>query len=340
MRTFAPLIRIGLLVGLLALSGGAAFANPAVWQLMGWPNTDFSKTTIDLFEISEGGVPKDGIRSIDAPQFEHLRDGKAEGWSRRLVDTEPVIALEINGDARAYPLRILTQHEIANDEVGGVPVVVTYCPLCNAALVYERAVDGVTLEFGTTGKLRNSDLVMYDRQSESWWQQFTGEAIVGERVRQKLKLIPVRIEAFGLYRARFPNGAVLIPSNPGARDYDRNPYVGYDMEGGMPFLYGGDLPDNIEPMARVVAVETATGHQAWMLGLLAEKREIRQGDLVLTWSAGQSSVLDTDDIRRGRDIGNVVVQRQTGDVREDVAYDVTFAFAFHAFRPDAPIHTD
>ena len=103
-----------------------------------------------------------------------------------MSETEPVIGLVVNGDARAYPLKILIWHEIVNDTVGGVPVTVTYCPLCNSAIVFERTVDGRVLDFGTTGKLRNSDLVMYDRQTESWWQQFSGTAIVGAMTGTKL----------------------------------------------------------------------------------------------------------------------------------------------------------
>jgi hypothetical protein len=144
-------------------------ANPSQWRLE-WPKTDFSKTAVDFNTILSGGPPKDGIPSIDHPKFEQLAAGKASGWSAGIGDTEAVISLAINGDARAYPLRVLMWHEIVNDTVGGRPVTVTYCPICNAALTFDRALDGQVLDFGTTGKLRISDLVMYDRQTESWWQ--------------------------------------------------------------------------------------------------------------------------------------------------------------------------
>src|SRR5262249_58075899 len=107
----------------------------------------------------------------------------------------------------------------------GTAVRVTYCPRGSVELVVERAVDGRVLDFGTTGKLRNSDLVMYDRQTESWWQQFTGEAIVGAMTERHLRLIPSRLESFDRFRQRFPQGKVLIPNNPNARNYGRNPYV-------------------------------------------------------------------------------------------------------------------
>jgi hypothetical protein len=269
------------------------------------------------------------------------RTARRWGWSAALGDTEPVIALSVGDDARAYPLRVLIWHEIANDTVGGTPVVVTYCPLCNAALVFERVVDGRVVDFGTTGKLRHSDLVMYDRQTQSWWQQFTGEAIIGAMTGRRLRLIPSRLESFDRFRQRFPEGQVLVPSNPNARNYGRNPYIGYDATGQRPFLYDGSLPEGIEPMERVVAVETAPGHhEAWALALLRRRGTIQSADLVVQWQPGQASALDKASIPAGRDVGNVIVQKQEKDQLVDVPYDVTFAFVFHAFRPNSPIHKD
>jgi hypothetical protein len=334
-------------IALLVLGGvvtdaslGTLRAEPAGWRSE-WRRTDFSRHSVPFGEIKSGGPPKDGIPAIDLPRFERLERGKPTGWSAGLGGSEPVIAVSVGDDARAYPLRILIWHEIANDTVGGTPVAVTYCPLCNAALVFERTTDGRVLDFGTTGKLRHSDLVMYDRQTESWWQQFTGEAIVGAMTGQRLRLVASRLESFERFRQRFPQGQVLIPGNPNARNYGRNPYVGYDTLGQRPFLYDGTLPHGIEPMERVVAVETAPGrHEAWTLLLLRRNRTIRRGDLVIEWQPGQASALDTSSIPAGRDVGNVVVQRLQGDQLVDIPHDVTFAFVFHAFRPNSPIHRD
>ena len=305
----------------------AAGANPMFWAGE-WPNTDFSRHSVDLAEIMSGGPPKDGIPSIDDPRFVPVSE------VTDLADTEPVIGVTVNGEARAYPLGILTRHEIVNDTIGGVPVTVTYCPLCNSSIVFDRRVDGRVLDFGTTGKLRNSDLVMYDRQTESWWQQFSGQAIVGRMTGKTLKMLPSRQESFARFRARAPNGKVLVSNRP-FRRYGINPYVGYDSAK-VPFLFRGDLPDGIAPMVRVVAV----GGEAWSLPLLRKKGKIIKGDLVLSWEAGQNSALDTRVIRRGRDVGNVVVQRRNGDGFEDVVHDVTFAFVFHAFHPEGTIHTE
>ena len=151
----------------------AALAS-ARFRTAGW-RTDFSRHTVPYSEIMSGGVPRDGIPPLDNPSF--VTQDEADDY---VEDQEPVVVFEANGEAKAYPLQILTWHEIVNDEVGGLPVSVTYCPLCNSAVAFDRRLDGVVYDFGTSGNLRNSDLVMWDRQTESWWQQLTGEAIVGE----------------------------------------------------------------------------------------------------------------------------------------------------------------
>lgn len=306
-----------------------ASASPERWQLEGWGKTDFSNALIDFGEIRSGGPPKDGIPPIDDPKFKPVRE------IADLAETEPVIGLEINGDARAYPLQILIWHEIVNDTVGGEPVTITYCPLCNSALVFDRRVDGTTLDLGTTGKLRNSDLVMYDRQTESWWQQFTGRAIVGKMAGTKLKTIPARLESFAQFKTRLPKGQVLVPGDATKRPYGRNPYVGYDTAK-APFLYDGEMPDGIDPMSRVVVVTVGSEPKAIPLADLRKRGSYRLGDVTVSWKAGQNSALDTDQIKDGRDVGTVVAQRDTNEGKADVVYDVTFAFVFHAFHPDRP----
>ncbi|MCZ6496660.1 MAG: DUF3179 domain-containing protein [Alphaproteobacteria bacterium] len=293
-----------------------------------WPKTDFSRSSVDLREIRSGGPPKDGIPSIDSPKF--IAVGDVTG----VKDTEPVISLRIGSDARAYPLSVLMWHEIVNDTVGGVPVAVTFCPLCNAAVVFNRRLEGRVLDFGTTGKLRRSDLVMYDRQTESWWQQFLGEAIIGQLTGKRLEFLPSRIESFARFKARFPKGRYLVPNNPHTRRYGANPYAGYDSLA-RPWLYKGAMPKGIAPLARVVSI----GKQAWSLDLVREKKRITHGDYVITWEAGQNSALDKANIAEGRDVGNVVVQKNTPQGLVDAVHGVDFAFAFHAFHPGGVIHT-
>ena len=299
-------------------------AEPAHWRLE-WPDTDFTRHSVPLNEIIPGGPPKDGIPSIDEPAFVPADEAA-------LPDNEPVIGLVVEGDARAYPLRILIWHEIVNDVVGGMPVAVTYCPLCNTGLVFDRRVGEKVLEFGATGKLRHSDLVMYDRTTESWWQQFLGEAIVGELTGTRLAMLPARLESFANFKERAPDGRVQVPPSD-ARAYGLNPYAGYDGAP-APFLYHGMLPKGIPPLARVVRV----GDEAWSLELVRRKAPFEVGDLHFTWGAGQASALDAGAIAEGADVGNVLVQRRSANGWKDAVYSVDFAFAFHAFFPDGVIH--
>jgi len=330
-RRFRPTWIVGILAGLLVLVSFGLHANPERWKAE-WPKTDFSKSSVDLKEIFSGGPPKDGIPSIDSPKFVSIAEAERSG----LEDREPVIAVAIKGDVRAYPLRILIWHEIVNDKVGGKPVAVTFCPLCNSALVFERELDGRLFEFGTTGKLRNSDLVMYDRQTESWWQQFLGEAIVGELTGKRLKMVPVRIESFAKFKARKADRKkVLVPSIPGRRRYGHNPYAGYDGRRRPYGFFRGKLPERLPPLERVVVV----GKEAWAFSLLKARKRIEVGELVITWETGQASALDSSVISRGKDVGNVVVQRKTKAGLGDAVHDISFAFAFYAFYPKGKIHT-
>ena len=326
--TTTPLAAITLLVA--AAVGTPAVANPAAWQVE-WPQTDFDQTLVDFSEILSGGPPKDGIPSIDAPTFAGPEDVE-------LPPQEAVIAIDNNREARAYPLRILMWHEIVNDTFDGRAIAVTYCPLCNTGIVFDRTLDGETLEFGTTGKLRHSDLVMYDRTTESWWQQFTGQAIVGELMGATLEMLPSRLESYAMFLERNAGRdmAVLVPDGTFRRDYGRNPYVRYDDERSSPFLFRGELPDDIPAMARVVRVDD----RAWSLDLLREREVIETDDLRLSWAPGQASALDAARIAEGRDVGNVVVERRTAEGWEDAVYSVDFAFAFLAFFPESEIVID
>ena len=310
-------------------AGQAQSADLPDWIRHGWPRTDFSRLSVPAAEIMSGGPPRDGIPAIDDPFFEPAVS--ATGQS----PTEPVIGLVIAGDARAYPLRILLWHEIVNDVVGGIPVAVTYCPLCNAALVFDRRTERGTLDFGVSGLLRHSDLIMYDRQTESWWQQFAGEAIAGQLTGVRLRALPVRVESLVRFVERFPTGRVLVADPARRKPYGRNPYVGYDTEH-WPFLFKGDYEGPVPPLARVVSV----GSDAWPLALLREKGRIEHGDLVITWTAGQSSPLDAAETDKGRDIGNVVAQHRGAAGLVDVVHDLSFAFAFKALHPNGRIHVE
>lgn len=305
---------------ILLLLPGLALANPSSWKRE-WPQTDFSRSAVGGWsEILSGGPPKDGIPAIDDPQF--VRAANKTG----LEDREAVITLEMGGQARAYPLRYLMWHEIVNDTVAGVPVAVTYCPLCNSAMTFDRRTARGVLSFGVSGKLRHSDMVMYDRETQSWWQQAIGTGIVGEMTGVELKTLPSWMESWAEFKARNPGGLVMAEP-PFNRAYGRNPYRGYDSSG-WPFLYHGETPPHgINPLARVVRV----GSRAWPLQRLAEAGEVSEAGVRISWQQGQASALDAGRVARGRDVGSIRVRDRQG---RDLPHDVMFAFAFHAFWPD------
>ncbi len=266
-------------------------------------STDFTKHSVPYSEILSGGPPKDGIPAIDSPKFVTVPE--ADEW---LVPREPVILVQIGEDARAYPLQILTWHEIVNDTVDDVPVTVTFCPLCNTAIAFERTVDGQVLDFGTTGRLRYSNLVMYDRQTETWWQQAAGEAIVGELTGRRLTPVPASIISWADFRQAYPDGKVLSRDTGYSRPYGRNPYVGYDDVNQPPFLYvGPETPDALPPMARVLTIDLNGEAVAYPYEVLQEVHvvndEVGGTPVVVFWAPGTASALDSGTLAQGRDVG-------------------------------------
>ncbi len=264
--------------------------------------TDISKALVPLDEIRSGGPPPDGIPAIDRPSFATPVDA-----ARWIAAKEPVLALEIKGDARAYPLQILMWHEIVNDVVGGVPVAITFCPLCNSGIVFKRVVDGAILDFGTSGKLYKSDLVMYDRQSHSLWAQIEGRAIVGARAGARLTLIPANTLSFEDWRAMHPAGKVLSRDTGHSRTYGLNPYESYDQAQLGPFLFTGRLDPRRPPKERVVGIKRGDMARAYPWPVLVEHRVIHDhlGDLALVvfYQPGTLSTLDHREIQRSRAVG-------------------------------------
>ena len=285
-------VYLALIAAVFVLVGRGIFGT----STSGW-KTDFDNAAIDMSEVLSGGVPRDGIPPIDDPQFE------AAALVRDLSPQSPVISIDINGDARAYPLEILTRHEIVNDVVGTVPVAVTFCPLCNSAIVYHRQVEGRVLRFGVSGNLRNSDLIMWDDYSESWWQQLTGEGIVGDYRGYQLELASSQVIGFGLFQQRYPAGRVLRGPYGG---YGRNPYVGYDSNA-KPFLFRGPVDHRLFPTERVLAAKVSGQAVAYSFGALQNRRlvndRVNGSGVVVFWQAGAVSALDAADIDSSRDVG-------------------------------------
>ena len=258
--------------------------------------------------LVDGGPPPDGIPPIDDPSFV-----SADEASSFLDEREPVIALEIAGDHRAYPARVLLWHEIVNDEVGGTPVSVTYCPLCNTGVVFRRPiVDGELLDFGTSGKLYHSNLVMYDRQTDSLWPQALGRAIEGPLLGEQLEIVPSQIVAFGAWAEQAPRGRVLSLDTGHERDYGRNPYVGYDDPTSAPFAFVGGLDGRLPPKERIVGLRDGDDALAVPYTLLEERAvgdwsvvsaRVGARSVAVFWHAGTLSALDAADIERSADVG-------------------------------------
>ena len=273
-------------------------------------NTNWNKHTVSFDELLSGGPPRDGIQSIDNPKF--ISPAEAADW---LADNEPVIALEIDGDARAYPLQIITWHEIVNDTVGGVPAVVTFCPLCNSALAFDRRVNGQVFEFGVSGLLRNSDLIMYDRTTETLWQQFTGDAIVGDLAGDRLTFLPTSIVSFADFREAHPDGQILSQDTGLRGNYGSNPYAGYDTydhvlsAGGNLALFQGDVDGRLAAADRVVTVSLDDQgiDIAYPVALLEQLRVVNDNrggqDLVVFFTPGTASALGSRVIADAEDVG-------------------------------------
>jgi thiol-disulfide isomerase/thioredoxin len=266
-------------------------------------STNFGRHSVPYSDILSGGPPKDGIPAIDNPKSISVEE--ADAW---LEPQEPVILVQVEGDARAYPVQILMWHEIVNDTIGGVPVAVTFCPLCNTGIAFERTFDGQVLDFGTTGRLRFSNLVLYDRQTETWWQQATGEGIAGEYTGRRLMFVPASLISWADFKAAHPDGKVLSRDTGYARDYGQNPYTGYDDVNRSPFLYAGpETPDALPAMARVVTVELNDETVAYPYDDLQQVRVVNDVvggvPIVVLWAPGTASALDAGSVAGGDDVG-------------------------------------
>ncbi|HEX6231565.1 MAG TPA: DUF3179 domain-containing protein [Jiangellaceae bacterium] len=267
----------------------------------------FPTTLVDRNLIVSGGPPPDGIPAIDDPQF------APAGTIDWLTDTEPVLVLQLDGQVRAYPVQVMMWHEIVNDQTGQVPVTVTYCPLCNSGVAFDPRVGGRVLEFGTSGALYQSALVMYDRQTESLWTHFDGQAVVGTLVGEQLRMVPLSAVSWQDFTVAHPDAPVLTRDTGYERPYGRNPYVGYGQgDGPLTGFVTGESDDRLVPMARVVGVHVqgASGQSFPLavptadlaeLGIITTRVDGRQ---VTVWHIpGTVSSLDGQNVADGDDVG-------------------------------------
>ena len=361
------------LISLLLVDMAAAQQTLSEAELeRGW-GTNTKKRSIDLSELLSGGVPRDGIPSLDRPVFITIE--QAHVW---LKPQEPVIFLMVEGETRAYPLQILTWHEIVNDEFNGIPITVTICPLCYSAIAFKRTVNKKTYTFGVSGLLRHSDLVMYDRQSLSLWQQLTGEAIVGDLTGAKLEKLPAQIISFQQFSEAHPQGRVLSRDTGFDRSYGQNPYVGYDNVRQRPFLYNGPNDGRLRPLEKVIAISLGNVDMAYPYRLTRERRvihdEVGGQSIVILHDDGAVSALDQEEISRSTEIGSAGVfipfldgnplhfkytdgrfvdqeSNSTWDITgqalsgalkgrqlESVPHGIYFSFAWFAFKPETELY--
>lgn len=273
-------------------------------------NTDMSETLVPLEEFTILLRP-DEIPPIDKPDFWNARKA-----SEMFFKHEPVIVIEKGKEAKAYPLSIMTYHEIVNDIVGGIPVSVTYCPLCNAAIVFDRRLqyrgEEWLLDFGVSGMLRNSDLVMWDRQTESWWQQFTGKALVGELAGAQLISLPSMLISLEEFMETYPDGLILSTNTGHSARYGTNPYTGYDDPGNtQPRLYSGEVDKRLPAMERVINIHVKGKYKIYPLSAIREEGVINDTfegeDLVIFYTSKTVSVLDENQISDSRKVGSVTV---------------------------------
>lgn len=292
-----------------------SFAVPSHLESMAelW-TTDFTNTVIDLNELQVGipmADPRDRIPPIDQPNFDSVSN---TDW---IEDPEPGVLVEIDGDARFYPLSIMTRHEIVNDEVGDVPVAVTYCPLCNTALTFDRRFEGETLRLGVSGLLRNSDLVMWDLQSQSLWQQVTGQAIVGDHAGKSLTPIASAIVRWADFEANHPDGMALTRDQGFGTAYGRNPYTRYSSSA-RPFLFDGEIDDRFPALSRVVGVTAGGVDKAYPFSALEQERvindEVGGQPVAVFWGAEDTAdALDTSVIAEAEGIGTAIAYNPVVD---------------------------
>ncbi|MCY4163009.1 MAG: DUF3179 domain-containing protein [bacterium] len=286
------------------ITDGAGPTGPLAEVTRGW-GTDFSRRIIELDELLIGiqAIPiRDRIPPIDNPQFVPIAE---VGWA----DQEPGLVLVDGTEARFYPLAMLIVHEIVNDEINGRPVTVTYCPLCNSALVFNPEVEGQTLRFGTSGLLRNSDLVMWDDATESLWQQIGGQGLVGAYAGYRLEVIGSAIVSYGDFSDSYPQGTVLTAPGRPASTYGNNPYVLYSSRD-VPyqgFFDASQLDERYPALERTVGVTINGIAKAYPFTTVQAAQAVNDTvadvPVVVWWSAGTADALDAAQTAQGADIG-------------------------------------
>ena len=282
---------------------------------------DLTGALIPVDEILSGGPPRDGIPAINEPKFESA--GEAD-WLR---DKDRVLALVIQGQARAYPIRILNWHEIVNDKVGDQRFAVTYCPLCGTGVVFSTNIANTSLQFGVSGLLYNSDVLLYDRNTESLWSQIMGKAVAGKLKGTLLPQIPVTHTSWKDWVKNHPDTMVLSRDTGSRRNYRNSPYAGYEKTRRLYFKVSHKSPANYHPKERVIGVEINGHFKAYPYKELSKNGKAEFTDsfagsnLKISWNEEAQS-------------GNI-----TNTDGKALPVISSYWFAWFTFHPDTEIYT-
>lgn len=275
--------------------------------------TNTSKRVVEISEFTSL-MPRDGFEVFNNPEF--IEKEEYESYYFRF---EPVISLVIEGEARAYPLNVLTYHEIANDIIKGIPVAVTYCPLCNSGVVFDRRFtannNSYVFDFGVSGMLRKSDMVMWDKQTETWWQQLTGEGLVGELSGEMLSFIPSQIISIEEFFDAYPDGKIMMSHQleKYGEAYGANPYDKYDSlgTGVNSRFFKEDASDRLPPMERIIEIGNGGQYKIYPFSTISKRKVINDSfygkNIVIFYTGKTVSVLDEKNISESSHIGTATV---------------------------------
>ena len=280
---------------------------------------DGTKYIVEPSKIISGGPPKDGIPSIDNPKFVSVEE--ADKW---IQDNELVLAIIYKDVKRVYPLQIMVWHEIVNEFIAGDPILITYCPLCGSGIAYERTLGGETVEFGTSGKLFNSNLVMYDRKTDTYWQQIDGKAIVGELTGQELKEISIDTVVWRDWKKSHADSEVLSQNTGFNRDYGRDPYGSYYEDSFLIFPVEGS-DDRVHPKTVIFGIEVNDQFKAY------REDDLKETGMIEDEFSGIRIKLERDDVG--------IIKITNLDTGEEIVKERDFWFAWYAFHPDTELYS-
>ena len=272
-------------------------------------------------QIFSGGPGKDGIPSIDKPKF--VKSGDADF----IKNEDRVLGITINGISKAYPISILNWHEIVNDSIGGVFFTITYCPLCGSGVAFDSNINGQVLSFGVSGLLYNSDVLLYDRETESLWSQLLSKAVTGKYKGSSLKMLPVMHTTWADWKRFHPSTLVLSKNTGYRRSYNRDPYSGYEQSQHLYFPVFNKAPKKYHPKEKVLGLVSGKTYKAYpFIELNKHKKEnfvdsVNGKSFTIHWNKKEQSgyMLDED--------GIIVPVVQS------------YWFAWYAFHPETKVFT-